>query len=229
VDTDAAEQLYRALLRDDAAGARSIIQGRYLTGAEIAAIADGLIRPVLERIGKLWRSRDMGIVIEHRAVDSCVQVLSELRAWMPAPPSNAPATVTAAGPADPYLLPPLLASLCLAEQGWRTMNLGPNTPFESILAAGQRYHASLCCVSVSVDQPGDAGLAWLSFADALKRRGIELVLGGRCVDMLTASLPGRVRVIGSMAGLADFAASSKKWGSTKQRPTSANCRQTHRA
>jgi hypothetical protein len=147
---------------------------------------------------------------------------------MPAPPSSAPAAITAAGPDDPYLLPPLLASLCLAEQGWRTMNLGPDTPFETILVAGARYHAALCGVSVSVAQPPDSGRVWSDFALNLKRRGIELVMGGRCMDTLPASLGGRVHVFGFVTELAEFAAKRIRPGPPKGRTKPAGGRGAHR-
>ena len=49
VDAQAAEACYDALASDDAALARAIILGRFISGAGIATIGDGLVRPALKQ------------------------------------------------------------------------------------------------------------------------------------------------------------------------------------
>ena len=155
IDADAADGLHQALLRDDAPQARAIISGRFLAGAEIAAIGDGLIRPALQRIGELWQSDPEGILLEHRAVESCVQILSEIMLWLPTPAPDAPAAIAAAGPGDPYMLPPMLAFLALRERGLRAVNLGPLTPLATVTQAVNRYGTRVC--SLSMSNPYSAG------------------------------------------------------------------------
>ncbi len=208
-DENAAEALFEAALHDHADRVRAIITGCFLAGAPAAAIGDDLLRPAFTRLGTLWRNHADGILLEHRAVQTCLQVLAELRAWLPEPPASAPTAITAAGPADPYLLPPILASLTLLEQGFNALNLGPTTPLETIARAARRYKARLCTVSVSVAVPGAERSSWLALAQSIERQArpsCALLLGGRAAESLPASISGRSHHCESMGHLAAYAA-----------------------
>ncbi len=206
IDVDAADACYEALLKDDAPRARGIITGRYITGADIAAIGDGLVRPALGRLGELWKEDPQGILVEHRAVDTCVRALTELLNWLPQLPPDAPVAITASGPADPYLLPPMLASMTLQERGMQSRNLGPSTPIGTIVLAVERYRASLCSLSVSAPQERKHHAEWDSLVDRLERSHTRLVVGGRCVNSLPPRFLGRIHVCASMSELSSYAA-----------------------
>lgn len=206
IDAAAADACSESLLKDDAPGARAIITGRYIAGADIGAIGDGLIRPALGRLGELWKNDPHGILVEHRAVDTCVRVLAELLNWLPLPPPDAPVAITAAGPGDPYLLPPMLASMTLQERGIQARNLGPSTPLDTIGLAAERYRASLCSLSVSAPPERKRHADWGALADKLERGRTRLVVGGRCVSALSTELLGRVPTCASMSELGAYAA-----------------------
>jgi excisionase family DNA binding protein len=206
VDSEAADACYDALLSDDASRARAIIRGRYISGADIATIGDGLIRPALERLGELWKSDPQGILVEHRAVDTCIRALGDLLAWLPPHAPGAPVSITAAAPGDPYLLPPLLASMTLNEQGSHARNLGPSTPLETIGLAAERYGAMLCSLSVSTVQDRKLHAEWIRLVDRLEASRTKLVIGGRCVESLPTEFLARARVCGSMVELGSFSA-----------------------
>lgn len=206
VDAAAADACYQALLKDDALAARGIITGRYMFGADAAAIGDGLIRPALGRLGELWKHDPQGILVEHRAVDTCVRALADLLNYAPVLPSDAPVAVSAGGPGDPYLLPPMLASMTLQERGMQARNLGPSTPLETVGLAAERYGAILCSLSVSVPQERKHHAAWDRLADRLEGAKAMLVVGGRCVNSLPRGVLGRVHVCESMAELGLYAA-----------------------
>lgn len=205
VDPTAVGSLFDAFVEDHPNQARAIITGRYIAGADIATIGDGLIRPVLQRIGDMWRSDEGAILIEHRAVETCVQILAELAAWLPPLPESGPVAITAAGPADPYLLGPILASLSLRERGIIVRNLGPMTPFEIIVLALKKYNANLCSISVGVNYNTKDNQGWQSVIDTVATTKSKLVVGGRCVDTLSNSIRERAIVCNSMVELAAFA------------------------
>ena len=206
IDVSAADACYQALLTDDAPRARAIITGRYMSGADIAAIGDELVRPALARLGELWKSDPHGIVVEHRAVDTCVRVLADLLHWLPAPPPEAPLAISAAGPDDPYLLPPMLASMTLQERGMQARNLGPSTPLATIGLAAERYRAVLCSLSVSAPQDRKHHAEWHKLAERLHRARTRLVIGGRCVNSLPPKVLCRAHVCASMGELSSYAA-----------------------
>jgi len=205
VDAGSCDALKKALLANDGAIARGIICGRFMTGAPIASIGDNLLRPVLEGIGEIWRHDALGILIEHRAVQSCIQALSQISAWIPEPAPGAPAAVVAAGPADPYLLPPLLAFLTLKECGMSGSNLGALTPLSTLELAIGQYDAALCAVSVSVPQDPKTMPAWNTLQALAVKRGCALVVGGRCLATLASRLAPTTQAVGTMAELAAFA------------------------
>jgi excisionase family DNA binding protein len=206
VDSEAADACYEALVSDDAPRARAIITGRYISGADIATIGDGLVRPALQRLGELWKNDPEGILVEHRAVDTCIRVLSDLLTWLPPPPPGAPVAITAAGPGDPYLLPPMLACMTLQERGIHARNLGPSTPHRTIGLAARRYGATMCSLSVSVAQDRKRHAEWIVLADSLEGTRTKLVVGGRCVDTLPAQCLRRGHVCISMSELGSWAA-----------------------
>lgn len=179
-----AEQLYQHLHDGRAREVRGLLMSLYLSGQSIARIADGPIRSAMGRLGELWQHDPAGIFIEHRAVDICMQGVQQLR---PLIETDAPGDFALGGApsGDPYLLPTLLASMVLLSEGWRAMNLGPNTPYTSLMAAVERYSPRLVWLSVSYVRDAIAlsdGLR--AFADAMKTRGIDLVVGGNELDLL---------------------------------------------
>jgi MerR family transcriptional regulator, light-induced transcriptional regulator len=206
VDLEAVDEFYEAFVADDAERVRAIMTGRYMSGADIASIGDGLVRPTLERLGELWKHDPQGILVEHRAIEICIRALTELVAWLPPIPPGAPTAVTAAGPEDPYLLSPMLASMVLLEQGIQVRNLGPSTPLETIDLATLRYGAIMCSVSVGIVQVRHCHAAWIRLADRLGANQIKLIVGGRCVGTLPNEFLSRVRVCSSMIELGSYAA-----------------------
>ena len=193
VDEDAVETLLAALLDDRAAECRAIIAGRYLGGARVASIADNLIRPVMRGLGEIWLERPEGILLEHRAVDTCVQALAEIGSWLGTAPDSAPAAVTAGGPGDPYLLAPMLACLVLREAGIQTHNLGPQTPLETIGLALSRYGARLGAISFSTPISPRIESAWHTLRRNAEEIDVRIVVGGRGSEALP--LKGRDGVL----------------------------------
>jgi methanogenic corrinoid protein MtbC1 len=145
----------------------------------------------------------MGIFVEHRATDLCVQMISHLRGLVD--PPDGPVALGGAVEGDPFQIPPLMASLVLAAEGMRSVNTGPDTPLSALRAAIDEHAPRLvwlCVSTTSVPATVDADVARL--ADALHQAGIGLAVGGRCVASLK-KLPSSVHVASSMRELAAFA------------------------
>lgn len=171
--------LLAALVGGHAAVARGILQARWLGGAPLASICDEDIASAFEEIGEMWLADRGGIFLEHRAVDVCLQALSSLRPLLPPPAGNAPRAVGAGLPHDPYLLPSMCAALVLAGEGWRTTNLGPDTPWDTLRLAAEETGARLVWLSVSAEAPEDLAGRIGELAEALAGQGAYLAVGGR--------------------------------------------------
>ena len=202
---DPGADLCSALFRDDAREARAIILGRYLAGDGVAAIGDALIGPALNRVGDAWREGPQAILMEHRAVDTCVHVLHELRSLLPVPAADAPAAMSAAGPGDPYMIPPALASLTLLEAGYQANNVGPLTPMPVLHQGLVRYRPRILTLSVSAPEHGIDCPGLIDLARSMTAAGGHLLIGGRCVRALPAKARPYLIETASMAELGAFA------------------------
>ncbi len=203
IGTDA-ERLYSYLAAGRAGEARGLLSALYLSGQSVAQICDGPLREAMARIGELWHHQPRGIFLEHRAFDIALQGLSQLRPLIPAPP----APVTACGGAlagDPYILPSLSVALALQAEGVGVVNVGANTPIESLAQAAEDGHIRLLWISVScVVDAGAAAEQVGELAESLAGRGVAVVLGGRASAELSFGPAAHVTVLPTLGALVDF-------------------------
>jgi excisionase family DNA binding protein len=186
--------------------ARGLVLSMYLGGRSVAEICDGPVTRAMHGVGDLWKHSSTGIIIEHRAMDICLQALNQLRALLPSPADAAPIATGGTPEGDPYLLPTLMAATVLAAEGWREENLGPSLPLELMTEAARKHQADLLWLSVSVELPTDVLAAQIVELGA-KLAGMDVVLavGGRMLPPRPMILKQNVNVIGSMSELAAFA------------------------
>lgn len=226
-----AGRLVSALLRgDEAAFRREMIQP-YVKGESLPAFFDGPFQDAMARIGEIWLTADNGIMIEHRSVTIAVGAMHRLMALMPEPEENpdAPLAIGGAIAGDPYLLPSLVGSVVLRSEGWRVVNLGPDTPASAFASAvddairNGDSRGLLLWVSVSVSEPDEKEVeALLSLAASLSETGgsvgrdgargsdvglgrVPMLLGGRGVSALRVPSDAAARVLPSMSALMAFA------------------------
>jgi MerR family transcriptional regulator, light-induced transcriptional regulator len=202
---EATERLYAALAADRAAEARSLIISLYVEGAGLGWLFDGPMRESLARIGELWEHSEGGVFLEHRATETCVNALAELRLLIPPPPSGAPVAVGGGAGGDVYMVPSLMAGLVLAEAGFEVRNLGPDTPVEAMLAAMRHYRPLLVWQSFSTAPRSarEAGAGLARIAGALA--GGSLVVGGRGSGAVPLPIHDAVHRVDSMTELSAFA------------------------
>jgi excisionase family DNA binding protein len=205
-DQAAGDELYALLERGDGSAVRGLVVGWFLTGQTVAMIADGPMRQAMARIGELWRHDSAGIFLEHRATGLTVQVINFLHALLPDHLVDTPLALGGAPPGDPYFLPSSVAACVLSECGWRTMNLGPDTPVDTFLAAAARERPRLVWLSISTTEPAITPDQVDQLARRLLLDGTKLVVGGRgAAGCLPAPMPGNACIVRSMAELSAFA------------------------
>lgn len=185
-DEERSEAFHLALVEGDGPRALGLLTSAFVGGASIASICDGPIRIALERIGETWKHDEKGILVEHRAMDLCLQALGVLRALLPVPADDAPVAIGSAGPQDPYLLPSSICAVVLGELGFRAVNLGPCTPVSTKLAAVEVYRPLLVWHAASV---GGEELSVLVNGLRQSPHGadVRVVAGGRAIAAAKAS------------------------------------------
>jgi MerR family transcriptional regulator, light-induced transcriptional regulator len=201
---DAADRLYDVLLEDRAAEALGLLTSLYLNGASLGWICDEVVRLALARIGELWQHDELGIVVEHRAVDTCWRGLEQLRTLLPTP-RQAPVAVGGAVSGDVYRLPTAMAALVLAEAGYTALDLGADVPAAALAAAARLHEPELVWLSASV-APVDPREVARGLAEVVDLLGAgALVAGGRAVAQLPLPPVATAQKLGSLSELAAFA------------------------
>lgn len=203
-ETDA-RRLLAYLAAGQAVAARGFMMSLYLSGRTVAEIFDGPLREALQRVGKLWKHDEDGILREHVATDICVQAINALRLALPRS-DEGPVALGGAPLGDPYLIPSLAAATALAAEGFNAINLGPNTPFETLGTAVRQLKPRLVWLSISHVREREAiaqGVAAL--ATAFEPLGVELVIGGSQRDEVALPSQPHVYVGATLGELVAFA------------------------
>ncbi len=200
-DADLGETLFDHLTRGRTAGAAGLLQARFLAGASVAQLVDGPLAHAMTRVGALWRSSPEGILTEHRATETAIQAVIRLRALLP-PVFDGPVAIGCAPSGDPYVLPSLAASAVVEDEGFRAVNLGPQTPLDTLATGAVAFRACLAWVSFSsVEGPRGLRRDVLKLAKRLRSSGAVLVVGGSQVDRLALGREQGILVGDAMAEL----------------------------
>jgi methanogenic corrinoid protein MtbC1 len=184
-----AEELFDFLKEGSSQRATGLLMSLYLDGRSMAQIIDGPLKSAMERVGELWTAEPSGIFWEHRATQIAIQAVSRLR-WVVSPDRGGAVAVGGAPSGDPYQLPSLCVAAVVEAQGLEAVNLGPETPLESLAVAADSLDASLVWLSVTGNGKALAALAedLDDFAAGLAARGCPLILGGANVENLELSV-----------------------------------------
>jgi excisionase family DNA binding protein len=202
----AATVLERLLREGKAAESKAFIHSVYSSGWGGVALADDLIRPVMERIGHGWMVGSLEIYQEHEATLIVDAALRDLIDHVGREERPGPLALGAATERDPYVLPGLLGELVLLELGWRVRNLGVNLPLRSLAHAAVHHRPRLIFVSVSyLKDEVQFMREYRSFHDEAVAVGAAVIVGGQALGpdlrsrLIYASFGER------MAHLAEFA------------------------
>lgn len=202
---DSEERLYGFLSRGEADKSRGYIYCLYMRGHGIAEICDGPVKNAMTRIGELWKTDPAGICVEHIATNICIQAFHAIRVSLPVN-EGAPAAVGGAPPGDPYQLPSLMADCVLASLGYRSYNLGPQTPFETFGIAIEKFRPKLVWISVGAGAGKNRlrkGIQRL--AETAGAAGTRVIAGGGELGSLGALRIPNLYTGSTMAELTAFA------------------------
>ncbi len=209
---DPSDRLFAHLFEGRAREVRGLLLSLYLAGQSVAQISDGPIRSAMTRLGELWKHDVAGVFLEHRATDICIQAIQLLRQFVE-PQDRRFVALGGAAPGDPYVIPSLLCATAMAAEGWQSINLGPDTPIESIQVATERHAPKLVWLSISsMRDARELEKSLGQLAETLKSRDVAFVVGGRAGETLPVeSMPLRfarsiaelVTIAGELTGPTD--------------------------
>ena len=183
IDDPLRERLMDALRQGDAFAARTLIGAVLASGLGAAALADDLVRPVMEQIGHGWMVGDLDVFEEHQASHIVAAALTEqIGQACRGRNGSIPLALGATPEGDFYQLALLLGELVMRELGWEVRNLGVNLPLDSLAHALGQYHPRLVYMSVShLTDEGQFLKAYLSFFERATAAGTAVIVGGRAL------------------------------------------------
>jgi excisionase family DNA binding protein len=186
------KEFHRALVKGDLRSSRAAIHGAYQHGTPVETIADEIVQPAMQQIGKEWQAGVIDVMHEHRASQLCASVLTELKQWLETRAvRHRPVAVGGAPEGDHTVLATLLAQMVLLDAGWDAVNLGPSTPLKSLALAVRELRPKLVWLTIS-HQVVDAQFRrdYSTLYQLIQDSGASLVIGGRALtESIRASLP----------------------------------------
>lgn len=200
------ELLKEALLKGDRERAGQLTEALYLKGWSVGAICDGPFSSALVEAGQLWRKNsEDGLLVEHRCTAIAISALEQLRSLSTFSTTTSPLAIGGALSGDQSQLPSLMATAALEAQGFRTVNLGSNTP-AATFGAGIKAH-SPTLVWISINHTDSTDLAQRSVQDITqfsREREIQVVVGGRGCTALNIKAASNIFIAHSMSDLESF-------------------------
>ena len=144
------------------------------------------------RLGHDWETARIDVWQEHRGTQLCAAALYNLKDELEARAERRrPVAIGGAPEGDPYLLATLLAQLSLLDAGWAPVNLGPNTPLESLAKAMRELRPRLIWLSVSyLKNPAEFVRSYRELYEAAERIGVAVAVGGQAlVGPIRSAIP----------------------------------------
>jgi len=162
-----------------------------------AALMDGLLEPLMRRIGERWRDGSMRVAQEHLATAIVRSFLGAQKAAA-AQSGPAPELIVATPSGQRHELGALMVAVTATSDGWRPTYLGPDVPADEIASAALARQAR--AVALSLVYPADdprvrdelrtlrsrlgpdvpvfvGGASAPGYAEAARQAGMRLVAG----------------------------------------------------
>lgn len=155
---DVAAAALQATQHLDAAELQAILERAAVT-LGMSDFLDGVVAPVLERIGRGWSEHAISIAQEHLATAVFRRVLGWLLGVYEVT-GAAPRLVVATPPGQAHELGALMVAVSAAAEGWAVTYLGPDLPVADLVSVAAKTNAravaiSVVCVSADRDVAAD--------------------------------------------------------------------------
>jgi DNA-binding transcriptional MerR regulator/methylmalonyl-CoA mutase cobalamin-binding subunit len=184
-DVERALEFARAV---DAPRLESLLR-RTAAALGVPVFLDGLVAPLLRRMGEEWEAGRLTVAQEHLATAIIQRVLEGIIHFMVAP-HGAPNLLLATLAGDQHKMGALLAATAAAAEGWRVTYLGPDLPAGEIATAAVAAGARV--VGVSIVRPAERERARTELRTVRTQlpASVPLLAGGAGALDLAAELDG---------------------------------------
>jgi excisionase family DNA binding protein len=182
------QRLRERMLRGDVAGSWQVVEAAMTSGFEPGEIYVRLLAPSLHAIGESWGSGRVSIDQEHLASSVAATLIGRLGPRFVHPGRKKGVVIVAMPPGERHGLGVAMLADILADAGYGVLNLGPDTPTASLVAA-MRDAGSLAAVVVSVVDTERRPAAGRLLAAARRvRPSVPRLVGGNAIPDERAAL-----------------------------------------
>lgn len=160
-------------------------------GLEVFAMND---LPVLnDAVGNGWACGGLGVHEEHLYTASVRRIMQVRVAQVRVPP-HAPRIVLTTPPGELHELGVLMLLAALSARGAECIDLGVQTPAESVVNAVRKWDVSVVCISIGISFPAATALAYVTALRSLLPADRHLWVGGQGAKPIADAPPVGVSV-----------------------------------
>jgi excisionase family DNA binding protein len=183
-----AERLEARMIAGDVSGAWSVVEAAMASGSGADEVYTSMLAPALASIGDKWADGDLGIEDEHLASAVAARLIGRMTSKFNRRGRTKGSIVVAMPSGDRHGFGLAMLADILRGAGYSVLDLGPDTPAESIVAAVHRTpDVHVVCLSVVYDG------ALPRLADTIDHvrsevDGVRIIVGGRAIRDRTHAL-----------------------------------------
>jgi methanogenic corrinoid protein MtbC1 len=175
------QRLQERMLRGDVAGSWQVVEAAMSSGFEPGEIYVGLLAPSLHAIGAAWRSGRVSIDQEHLASSVAATLIGRLGPRFVRRGRKRGVVIVAMPPGERHGLGVAMLTDILADAGYGVLNLGPDTPTASLVAAMRDAGSPAAVVVSVVDTDRRPAARRLLAAARRERPSVPVLVGGNAV------------------------------------------------
>ena len=143
-------ELFQRLAEGDEEETAAALISAYLHGQSLVSLFDRVVTPAMHRVGDLWYRGELTIADEHLATQTAIASLQKLRSVIHVSPPRETRALICGIEGDLHEVPIHLLHSLLEADGWDVINLGPNTPFFTLVEALAKHRPKLLCISAKL-------------------------------------------------------------------------------
>lgn len=171
------ERLLDRLIAGDEFGAFQLLEGAMASGAEAEELYLDIFAPVMTEIGERWHNGEITIADEHLATSTAFRVVSRMGPRIASRGRNRGAIVLATVSDDHHTLPTALLRDLLRCRGYEVIDLGANTPPESIVERAS-ITDELIAIGIASTNPGNDDIVRVTISTIRESLDVPVIVGG---------------------------------------------------
>jgi len=166
------------LIAGDENGTHQLLEDAMAAGAAVDEVYLDLISPAMTAVGERWHKGELTIADEHVASSTALRIVSRLGSRIAHRGRSRGTIVLASISGDHHYLPTAMIRDLLRFRGFDVVDLGANTPAESVIERANATGDDLLAIGLASTTPGAQGIAQATLAALDDALDVPVVLGG---------------------------------------------------